>query len=108
MAEGRSQSKSWCRSRSREFSEVLRTKLAELRLGDPEGRTNAEALAINLIELGCSQSRNAVAAIDEIIDRTRTEGQTRQSIEIAEVTRDLRERSDQDLQHFLEHDCWPE
>jgi hypothetical protein len=49
---------------------VLRTKLAELRLGDPEGRTNAEALAINLIELGCSQSRNAVAAIGEIIDRT--------------------------------------
>jgi hypothetical protein len=58
------------RPRSREFSEVLRTKLAELRLGDPEGRTNAEALAINLIELACSQSRNAVAAIGEIIDRT--------------------------------------
>jgi hypothetical protein len=94
------------RPRTKMLSDALRSKLGEHKPGDPDGRTYAEVVAANLVELACSQGRNAVAAISEIVDRT--EGRARQSIEIADVTRDLQLRSDQDLQYFLEHGRWPE
>ncbi len=38
----------------------------------------------------------------------RLEGRARQQIEVADVTRQLREKSDDELRFYLEHDRWPE
>jgi hypothetical protein len=42
------------RPKSRLLSEALRSRLGELKPGDPEGRTFAEIIAANQIEIACS------------------------------------------------------
>jgi hypothetical protein len=79
--------------------------LAEVKPGDPAGRTYAEVVAENLIEIACMDGPGAVHAASEIADRL--EGRSRQSIEFADITADLRNRSDEELKFHLEHDRWP-
>lgn len=88
------------------ISEALRAKLAEVKEGDPQRRTYAEILAASLVETACSRGSSSVAAANQILDRL--EGRARQQIEVASITRELRDRSDEDLQYFLDHDHWPE
>jgi uncharacterized protein DUF5681 len=57
------------RPKSRVLSEALRTRLAEVRPGDPAGRTYAEVVVENLIEIACSEVPGAVHAASEIADR---------------------------------------
>lgn len=93
------------RPKSRLLSEALRTRLAEVKPDDPQKRTWADVVAMNLIEIACSEGPGAVHAASEIADRL--EGRSRQSIEFADITSDLRARSDDELRFHLEHDRWP-
>ncbi|HTM39208.1 MAG TPA: DUF5681 domain-containing protein [Terriglobales bacterium] len=94
------------RPKSRLISEALRVKLAEVKPDDPKGRTYAEVVADSLVETACSRGHSIVAAANEIIDRL--EGRARQQIEFADITKELRERSDADLMFWMEHHRWPE
>ena len=93
------------RPKSRLLSEALRNHLAEVKPGDPAGRTYAEVVAQNLVEIACSDGPGAVHAANEIADRI--EGRTPQSIQISDLTADLQSRSDAELQFFLDHSRWP-
>jgi len=94
------------RPKSRLLSEALRERLAESKSDDPSGRTFAEVIAENLVEIACSKGPGAVAAMGEIADRC--EGKARQEIAVSDVTRQLREKSDEELKFYLEHGHWPE
>ncbi len=93
------------RPKSRLLSEALRSRLAEMKSNDPAGRTYAEVIAENLIEIACSEGPGAVHAANEIADRI--EGRSRQSIEVADITGELRNKSDEELRFHLQHDRWP-
>jgi hypothetical protein len=93
------------RPKSRLLSEALRSRLAEVKPGDPAGRTYAEVVAANLIEIACAEGSAAVHAASEIADRL--EGRSRQQIEVADFTADLRSRSDAELQFYLDNSRWP-
>jgi hypothetical protein len=92
------------RPKTRALSEALRTKLAEVKRDDPEGRTYVEVLAANLITLACSQGRNAVAAAAEIANRI--EGRVHERVEVS-FTEQLNERSDAELEFYIAHGFWP-
>jgi len=93
------------RPKSRLLSEALRNRLAEVKPDDPTGRTFAEAIAENLVRIACSEGPSAVHAANEIADRI--EGRSRQAIEIADITTELRNKSDEELRFHLEHGRWP-
>ena len=93
------------RPKSRILSEALRTQLAEVKPGDPAGRTYAEVVAANLIQIACSEGPGAVHAANEIADRI--EGRPRQSIEVADITAEIRNKPDEELQFFLDNSRWP-
>jgi hypothetical protein len=93
------------RPKSRLLSEALRTRLAEVKPDDPAGRTFAEVVAANLIEIACTEGPGAVHAASEIADRL--EGRSRQSIEVSDITAELRNKSDEELRFHLEHNRWP-
>ena len=82
--------------KSRLLSEALRTRLAEVKPGDPAGRTYAEVVAAILIEIACMEGSAAVHAASEIADRI--EGRSRRQVEIADFAAELRSRSDAELQ----------
>src|SRR5215469_278911 len=75
------------RPRTRLLSEALRTRLGEVKQGDLAGRTYAEIIATNLIEIACGEGPGAVHAANEIAGRI--EGRPRQSIEVAEITAEI-------------------
>jgi hypothetical protein len=93
------------RPKSRILSEALRARLAEVNPGDPGGRTFAEVVAQNLIELACSEGPGAVHAANEIADRI--EGRAPQSIHISDLAADLQSRSDEELEFHLANNRWP-
>ena len=93
------------RPKSRLLSEALRSRLAEVKPDDPAGRTFAEVVAANLIEIACTEGPGAVHAASEIADRL--EGRARQQVEIADITAELRNKSDFELQFFLDNNRWP-
>lgn len=93
------------RPKSRLLSEALRTRLAEVKPGDPAGRTFAEVVAENLIEIACSEGPGAVAAINEIGDRL--EGRPTQAVQISDLSREIREKSDAELHFYLQNSRWP-
>jgi len=93
------------RPKSRLLSEALRTRLAEVKADDPAGRTYAEAIAENLVRIACSGGPSAVHAANEIADRL--EGRSRQSIEVADITAEIRNKSDAELLFYLDHQRWP-
>jgi hypothetical protein len=93
------------RPKSRILSEALRSRLAEVKPGDPAGRTYAEVVAENLIEIACSEGPGAVHAASEIADRL--EGRSRTQVEFADITAELRNKSDAELQFYLDNNRWP-
>ena len=93
------------RPKSRLLSEALRTRLAEIKPGDPAGRTYAEVVAENLIEIACSEGPGAVNAASEFADRL--EGRSRTQVEFSDISADLRNRSDEELLFHLQHNRWP-
>jgi hypothetical protein len=86
------------------LSEALRDRLGEVKPDDPAGRTFAEIVAANLIEIACTEGPGALHAASEIADRL--EGRARQQVEIADFTADLRSRSDAELQFYLGNSRW--
>ena len=93
------------RPKSRLLSQALGSRLAELVPDDPEGRTFAEKMADNLIDIACGRGPGAVTAANEIADRL--EGRPTQQLDVKDVTADLRGRSDEELEFHLRHDRWP-
>lgn len=93
------------RPKSRLLSEALRARLGEVKPDDPTGRTFAEIVAENLINIACKQGPGAVAAINEIGDRL--EGRPTQAVQISDLTREIREKSDEELQFYLDNNRWP-
>jgi hypothetical protein len=93
------------RPKSRLLSEALRTRLGEVKPGDPTGRTYAEVVAENLIEIACSEGPGAVHAANEIGNRI--EGRAPQSIQISDLVADLQSRSDEELEFHLANNRWP-
>jgi hypothetical protein len=79
--------------------------LAQVKEDDPYLRTYAEVVAENLVEIACAQGPGAVAAINEIADRL--EGRATQALQISDVTREIREKSDEELEFYLAHNRWP-
>jgi hypothetical protein len=80
---------------------ALRARVSEV---GPDGRAAEEQLANVLVEEGL-HGKNRLAAVEVIFDRL--EGRARQQIDVADVTRQLREKSDDDLRFFLAHSRWP-
>ena len=94
------------RPKSRLVSEALRTQLAALKPGDPKGRTYAELIASNLIEIASeSDGSEAVHAAGLIADRI--EGRVKQQVELTGLAAELHNKSDSELQFYLEYQRWP-
>jgi len=93
------------RPKSRLLSQALRDRLGEIKPGDPEQRSWAEAIAANLIEIAASKSPNAIAAANEVCDRI--EGRPPQHLQISDFQADLQSRSDQELEFYLANGRWP-
>jgi hypothetical protein len=79
--------------------------LAEIKQDDPASRTFAEVVAENLVDIACSKGPGAVSAINEIGDRL--EGRPTQAVQISDLTREIREKSDAELQFYLDNNRWP-
>jgi hypothetical protein len=94
------------RPKSRLLSQALGKKLAEVKPDDPEHRTYAEVVAANMVEIACAQGRSAVTAAAEIADRL--EGRARVSVEFADVSAELRDKSTDELSFYLENGRWPD
>lgn len=80
--------------------------MAEIKEDDPLRRTFAQVMACNLVEIACSQDKAAVMAAGMILDRL--EGKAHQQIGVADITQELEEKSDLELEFFLEHGRWPD
>ena len=81
---------------------ALRNKIAEV---DSNGLT-VEARLVEVLVGEALSGKNRLPAVELIFDRL--EGKSRQHLEIADVTADLRNRSDGELQFHLDHDRWPD
>lgn len=73
--------------------------------GDRRGRTYAELIAENVVEIALGEGSAAIAAANEIADRI--EGRAKQSIEVSDFAADLRSRSDEELEFHLEYGRFP-
>lgn len=90
------------RPRTRGLVSALRARVAEI---GPDGRTLEEQLVGVLVQEAL-RGRQRLAAVEAIFDRL--EGRSTQQIQVADVTRELREKTDAELRFHLEHDRWPE
>jgi hypothetical protein len=90
------------RPRTRGLVSSLRAKMSEV---GPDGRSLEDRLVGVLIQEAL-KGRQRLAAVAIILDRL--EGRAHQQIQIADVTKELREKSDGELRFHLEHDRWPD
>ncbi|MGA3106257.1 MAG: DUF5681 domain-containing protein [Terriglobales bacterium] len=90
------------RPRTRGLVSALRTKMSEV---GADGRSLEERLVGVLIQEAL-KGRQRLAAVAVIFDRL--EGRAHQQIQIADVTKELREKSDDELRFHLAHDRWPD
>ena len=90
------------RPRTRGLVNALRAKVAE---AGPDGRSLEDRLVGVLLQEALG-GRHRLAAVEVSFDRL--EGRARQQIEVADVTKELRQKSDDELRFHLEHDRWPE
>ena len=51
------------------------------------------------------RGKHRLPAVELIFDRL--EGKARQTLEVADITKELREKSDEELNFYLEHTRWP-
>jgi hypothetical protein len=80
---------------------ALRLKVAEIA---PDGRSIEEHL-VDAVLQEALRGRRRLPAIELIFDRL--EGRAHQRLEVADITRELREKSDEELKFYLENDRWP-
>ena len=81
---------------------ALRNKIAEV---DANGLTVEARLVAVLVDKALS-GKNRLPAVEQVLDRL--VGRARQHLEIADVTAELRNKSDVELQFHLDHDRWPD
>ena len=89
------------RPHTRGLIAALRLKLSEIA---PEGRSIEEHL-IDVILQEALRGKHRLPAVELIFDRL--EGRARQMLEVADITREIREKSDEELKFYLEHNRWP-
>jgi hypothetical protein len=58
-----------------------------------------------LVRIACSQGPSGVHAANEIADRI--EGRARQSIEVSDITAELRSNQSEELRFYLDKSRWP-
>ena len=93
------------RPKSALVSEALRKQLAEVKPGDPRGRTYAELVADNMISIASEEAGSeAVHAAAMICDRI--EGRVKQQIELG-LAAEIRGKSDAELMFYLDNQRWP-
>ena len=90
------------RPRTRGLVSSLRAKMGEI---GPDGSSLEDRLVGVLVQEAL-KGRQRLAAVEVIFDRL--EGRASQHIEVADVTKELRQKSDDELRFHLEHDRWPE
>ena len=90
------------RPRTRGLVSSLRAKMADI---GSDGRSLEDRLVGVLVQEAL-KGRQRLAAVEVIFDRL--EGRASQHIQIADVTKELRQKSDDELRFHLEHDRWPE
>jgi hypothetical protein len=81
---------------------ALRNKVSEV---DANGRT-IEARLVEVLVNEALDGKNRLAAVEIILDRL--EGRSRQRLEVADVTAQLRDKSDEELQFHLDNNRWPD
>ena len=81
---------------------ALRHKVGEM---CPDGLTTIEEQLVEVLVQEALRGKHRLPAVEMIFDRL--EGRARQQIEVADVTRELREKSDEELRFYLEHQRWP-
>jgi hypothetical protein len=81
---------------------ALRNKIAEL---SADGRT-IETLLVEVLVNEALVGKNRLPPVEIIFDRL--EGRSRQHLEIADVTAELRNKSDAELQFHLDNNRWPD
>jgi hypothetical protein len=72
---------------------------------DANGLT-VEARLVEVLVHEALLGKNRLPAVEVIFDRL--EGRSRQHLEIADVTAEIRNKSDAELQFHLDHDRWPD
>jgi hypothetical protein len=90
------------RPRTRGLVSALHAKVAEV---GADGRSIEQQL-VDVLLHEALRGRHRLAAVEVIFDRL--EGRASQHIQIADVTKELRQKSDDELRFHLEHDRWPE
>jgi hypothetical protein len=90
------------RPRTRGLLGTLRLRVAEI---GPDGRSLEERL-IDVLINEAMRGRHRLAAVETIFDRL--EGRARQHLDVADVTKELREKTDNELRFHLAHDRWPD
>jgi hypothetical protein len=80
---------------------ALRNKVAEI---DANGQT-IEARLVEVLVSEALDGKNRLPAVEIIFDRL--EGRSRQRLEVADVTAQLRDKSDEELQFHLDNNRWP-
>ena len=81
---------------------ALRNKVAEV---DASGLT-VEARLVEVLVGEALCGKNRLPAVEIIFDRL--EGRSRQRVEVADITAELRNKSDAELQFHLDHGRWPD
>jgi len=90
------------RPRTRGLLGTLRVKVAEV---GPDGLSLEERL-VNVLLQEALHGRHRLAAVEIVFDRL--EGRARQHLDVADVSKELKEKSDAELRFHLAHDRWPD
>jgi hypothetical protein len=90
------------RPRTRGLVSALHAKVSEV---GPDGRRIKQQL-VDVLLREALRGKHRLAAVEVIFDRL--EGRASQHIQIADVTKEMRQKSDDELGFHLEHDRWLE
>jgi hypothetical protein len=90
------------RPRTRGLVNALHAKVSE---SGSDGLTVEQQL-VDVLVHEALRGRHRLAAVEVIFDRL--EGRARQQIEVADITKELRQKSDDELRFHLAHGHWPE
>jgi hypothetical protein len=80
---------------------ALHARVAEV---GADGRSIEQQL-VDVLLHEALRGKHRLAAVEVIFDRL--EGRASQHIQVADVTKELRQKSDDELRFHLEHDRWP-
>ena len=89
------------RPRTRGLVSALHARVSEI---GADGRSIEQQL-VDVLLHEALRGKHRLAAVEVIFDRL--EGRASQHIQVADVTKELRQKSDDELRFHLEHDRWP-